>query len=228
MKEKKFFVYEHVNKINGKKYVGITSRAKPEDRWGSNGVNYKECTYFYSAIEKYGWDGFNHNILYSNLSKDDACKIEMQLIESQQLQNREYGYNLKEGGTVAKMPKEICEKISKAMIGNKNNLGRIFNEETRRKISENQKGKIFTEEHKRRISEAKKGKTHKPISEESRKKISDAYPNKRKVYCVETDKVYNSTHECARELGLTSTNIVKVCKGKFKSTKGYHLNYYDN
>lgn len=226
--DKKFFVYEHVNKINGKKYVGITSRDKPEYRWGSNGINYKECTHFYAAIEKYGWDNFEHKILFEGLSEKEACKIEMQIIEEQQLQNREYGYNLKEGGTAAKMPKETCEKISKAMMGNKNNLGRVLSEETKRRISEIQKGKTFTEEHKRRISEAKKGKTHKPLSVESRQKIANAYPNKRKVYCVETDKVYNSTQECARELGLLSTNIVKVCKGKFKSTKGYHLKYYDN
>lgn len=228
MNKKEFFVYEHVNKINGKKYVGITSRDKPEYRWGANGINYKECTYFYSAIEKYGWNNFEHNILYEGLTEEDACKIEIQLIEQQQLQNRKYGYNLKEGGTTAKMPKEICEKISKAMIGNKNNLGRTLSEETKRKISEIQKGRKFTEEHKKKISEAKKGKSHKPISAESRQKIADAYPNKKRVYCVETDKIYNSTHECARELGLTSTNIVKVCKGKFKSTKGYHLKYYDN
>ena len=32
-------VYMHVNKINGKKYVGITSQ-KPEERWKNNGIGY--------------------------------------------------------------------------------------------------------------------------------------------------------------------------------------------
>ena len=50
----KWTVYIHVNKTNGKCYVGITTQ-KPYDRWGSNGCNYKGQV-FYNAIRKYGWD----------------------------------------------------------------------------------------------------------------------------------------------------------------------------
>ena len=59
-----YTVYQHKNKINGKIYIGITSK-DPEKRWGHNGYNYKSSSYFYSAIQKYGWDNFEHNILFT-------------------------------------------------------------------------------------------------------------------------------------------------------------------
>ena len=47
-----YSVYMHINKINNKKYVGITSR-KPEVRW-QNGTAYNRNPHFNAAIEKYG------------------------------------------------------------------------------------------------------------------------------------------------------------------------------
>ena len=38
-----FTVYEHINRTNGKRYVGITER-RPEDRWGTDGYNYRHSS----------------------------------------------------------------------------------------------------------------------------------------------------------------------------------------
>ena len=72
-----YTVYQHKNKINGKVYIGITMQ-EPEKRWGVNGRNYKSSPHFYSAIQKYGWDNFEHNILYTNLTKEEACLKEQE------------------------------------------------------------------------------------------------------------------------------------------------------
>ena len=74
-----FCVYVHTNKINNKKYVGQTCQ-KPESRWGNQGCGYKGCLLFERAIQKYGWDNFEHKILYSNLTQKEACAYESLLI----------------------------------------------------------------------------------------------------------------------------------------------------
>ena len=72
-------VYLHTNKINNKKYVGITSR-NPLVRW-NNGNGYTSNKHFFNSIKKYGWkNGFEHEILYVNLSEEQAEKIEKELI----------------------------------------------------------------------------------------------------------------------------------------------------
>ena len=95
--ERKYCVYCHTNKVNGKKYVGITSR-KPEKRWGKNGKGYKCCPYFYRAIKKYGWDTFTHDILFKELSKEEAESKEIELIAEWDLNNTKFGYNITKGG----------------------------------------------------------------------------------------------------------------------------------
>ena len=73
----KWTVYMHINKLNNKKYVGITSR-NPNERWGKNGNRYKSSPHFYSAIQKYGWDNFEHIILKDNLTSEEADKLEIE------------------------------------------------------------------------------------------------------------------------------------------------------
>lgn len=221
-----YTVYQHKNKLNGKMYFGITSRS-PIERWGSNGANYKSTPHFYSAIQKYGWDNFEHNILRENLTKEEACSIEKELISKYKTQDRRFGYNVLEGGQAPALPKEVREKMSMSMLGNKNGFGHPCSEEKKKKISDAQKGKKLSDEHKSKLSEAAK-KKHVPCSEDKKKVLSQNYPNKRKIYCVETNTVYSSVQECARQLNLYATNISKVCNGIHHTTGGYHLKYYDD
>lgn len=93
-------VYKHTNKINNKCYIGITF-LPPEKRWGKNGSHYKYCptshNCFCNAIKKYGWDNFEHDILFTGLSKEEACNKEKELIKFYS-SKVPHGYNLTEGG----------------------------------------------------------------------------------------------------------------------------------
>ena len=220
-----YTVYQHKNKINGKIYIGITMQ-KPENRWGNNGNNYKSSPHFYSAIQKYGWDNFEHNILFTNLTKEEACLKEQELIHYFNSMNRDFGYNSTSGGDIFTMNKETKQKISQALMGNQNGLGHQCSEEKKKKISEAQKGREFTEEHKQKLSEAAKSR-HVPCSEE-KKQILKEKSHKKPVYCEELNKVFESVQECGRQLGIPATNISKLCNGRGKTLKGYHLRYYSD
>ena len=97
-------VYKHTNLTNQKVYIGITSR-KPSSRWGLQGKGYKDQPKFFNAIEKYGWENFKHEVLYTNLSLEEALSFESQLIN--EYNSIEKGYNVCFYGKI-KTKKIIC------------------------------------------------------------------------------------------------------------------------
>lgn len=114
----------HTNKINNKKYVGITYQ-KPSLRWRSHGQGYKGCTYFYNAIKKYGWDNFEHKILLENLTEEEAEEKEIELIKfyGTQVPN---GYNIDAGGYSGS-----CFEKAIYMISNAGNIEKEFDSITK-------------------------------------------------------------------------------------------------
>ena len=214
---KEFIVYMHENKINHKKYIGITCQ-KPTQRW-RGGKGYK-IGLFKKAIDKYGWNNFNHFVLFEHLSKEDACQKERELIEQYKTMNNNYGYNLCEGGNLTlgyhhtEKSKEKMSTARKGMyIGEKNPMyGKSG-------IFAPMYGKHLTEEHKRKISEAKKG-NKKPYQEKLGKKIDQYDINGNFI------KTWNSISCAEQELNLKGTHISRVCRGKRKTTGGYVFKYH--
>ena len=96
IKDKCFTVYMHTSP-NGKRYIGITCQ-RPVRRWGGNGYGYIDNTYFWRAIQKYGWDNFQHEILFEGLTKEEAEQKEIELIAFYDSTNPSKGYNITTGG----------------------------------------------------------------------------------------------------------------------------------
>lgn len=103
-------VYVHIAP-NGKRYYGITKQ-KVEARW-KNGKGYGANEYFYRAINKYGWDNFEHIIIARGLSEEEAKWLEVELIREHDTSNREYGYNISLGGEAHKGHKHTEETRKK-------------------------------------------------------------------------------------------------------------------
>lgn len=106
-----YVVYIHKNILNGKVYVGQTCNLS--ERWRNNGKNYFNSIKFYNAIKKYGWDNFTHEVVYSNLNKQAADKLEKELIHK--YNSIEEGYNLKEGGSRGELSTKSLAKMSESL-----------------------------------------------------------------------------------------------------------------
>lgn len=104
-----YILYKHTCP-NGKVYIGITKQ-NPILRW-SNGFGYESQTYFFRAIVKYGWINIKHEILYDNLSEQEAKKLEIQLIKEYNSQDINYGYNIDLG--CIHIVSEECRKLASA------------------------------------------------------------------------------------------------------------------
>ena len=127
-KDKRYIVYVHENKINHMVYVGITSHSDHNMRW-RNGNGYKG-TYFYNAIQKYGWDGFTHKVVMEGLTQEEAFQAEKRLIKELRASDRRYGYNIADGGQfpgqAAFDALEKCHKDSMVKVVRLNDGNIIF------------------------------------------------------------------------------------------------------
>ena len=247
MKSKEYTLYRHVAP-NGKMYVGVT-RTSPRKRWGANGIRYKSNPYFYRAIQKYGWDNFKHEILFTNLTKDEASFAELVCVNVWDLTNPKYGYNINKGGIVGdRLSDETKQRLSDM------NRGKKLSQETKDKISKATRGKNHpfygkhhTPEAKRKISKARLGCTH-DVSLETRRKLSIANKGRKRteeerarfrggnspLACavVGLDKKtleivfeFDSIMDAERQTGIANTNISTCCCGKRQSAGGYIWKY---
>ena len=131
LRNRKYVVYKHTNLINGKVYIGQSCDYL--DRWRCGGKNYFQCIKFYNAIKKYGWDNFSHEVIYADLSKEEADDKEKSMIIK--YNSIEDGYNLKSGGSRGDLsPDSLC-KMSKTL-----RKGYIEHPERRKKISDALRG----------------------------------------------------------------------------------------
>lgn len=224
-----YTVYKHTSP-NGKVYIGITGR-NPIRRWGG-GSNYSKNEHFYRAILKYGWNNIKHEILYSDLSKEEAEQKETELIAHYKSNNPEFGYNITSGGgCFGKHSDETKRKISNALKGktpwNKGistipwNKGVPATEEQRKRLRELRKGqpspmkgKHLSEETKKLLSVAHKGK-----------KTGADHPRAKKIICVETRKIYSTIAEASKDTNILSASICHCCKGQTKTAGKLHWQY---
>lgn len=190
-----YVLYEHRNKVNGKRYIGITNNTTK--RWYGKGKHYERCSYFWNAIQKYGWDNFTHTILLSGLSREEANRLEIEYISEYKTQQKEFGYNLAAGGNNAPTM-----------------LGKHHSEETREKMRQSALGRVISEEQRKKHS--------KWMSENFRGKRN---PKSRAVRCINTGEVFESQRMAAQVKNVLQSKIWACCNGKQTHTHGLRWEY---
>lgn len=210
-----YIVYMHINKTNGKKYIGITSR-KPKSRW-KNGQGYIKQKRFYSAIVSYGWDGFEHIVLEDNLSKADAERREEELIKQYKSNDLKYGYNIENGGIIHKLSKEQKEHLRQC------NIGRKHTAETKNKMSESHKGLSSSWLTGRKQSEE-------TIKKRFQNMHGKGNPKAHKIYQYDLDGNYLNEYDCMQDAvnkyNLSgSSHISQCCNNKRLKAHGFMWSY---
>jgi group I intron endonuclease len=245
MEEVKGYIYRHwIVNDNGveKSYIGQTIN-NVNERW-KNGRGYKNSTKFARAINKYGWNSFNHEIIgvVESTSKEQLI-LDLNEWETYYISKYDSfhnGYNSTTGGDSGMtMSEESNYKKSITKIGKLNPMygkthteearqrisdsskGRKLDEETRQKISDSRKGIKFSDEHLANLSTSHIGNTH---SEETKKKMSNSRKGNKhwratKVVCLETGDVFNTVKEAQDFCG--SQKVCECCKGK-RNSAGTH------
>jgi group I intron endonuclease len=230
IEDKSWVVYIHRSPSN-KAYIGITCQ-KPENRWKSgNGYLRKNKNGEYkqpliaNAINKYGWDNFEHIIWAENLTQKQACTIEKTLISLFETNCNKYGYNVRDGGDASRLSEETRRKLSKIKQGH------IVSEETRKKISESKIGTVPSEEVRQKWSKIRTGElnpmSNKHHSEETKIKISEANkgnlgPNKGKRFSKETRQKISEAKKGQRHSDETRKKISQATAGSNNPNYGKH------
>lgn len=119
---KRFIIYKVTNKINGKIYIGQTSKTlKQRMRAHFNVSNNNPRTYFHKAINHYGKENFAFKELVICDSQEEAHKLEIEYIDH--FNSKIDGYNLTNGGegTLGWSPCDDWRKNQSRMRSGKNN-----------------------------------------------------------------------------------------------------------
>ena len=182
--------------------------------------------YLQKSWNKYGQSNFEFTIL-EECNDTQLNDRERFYIEKYNTLDRDYGYNLKEGGQdYNHFTDEIKMKMKEAIkasyddperrkIQKENALKQWANPETKKKImgeNNGMYGRHHSEESKRKMSEKKKG----TISWRR-----DRTP----VICIELNKVFQDATAAGNEMSLDGSCILKVCKGNRRTCGGYHWEF---
>jgi hypothetical protein len=202
-------VYRHIRlDTNEVFYVGI---GKEEKRaYNKN----RRSNFWKSIISK---TDYNVEILFNDLTWDEACEIERYLIKFYGRRDLNTGslINLTDGGDGVNGYKHTPERLLKMSINNKGripwniglpayNKGVKMSEEQRLKLI----GHTLTQEAKDKISDANKGRKR---TEDTNKKITDS--QKKIILNTETGIFYFGVKEAAESIGSVQVTLNSKLNG---------------
>lgn len=208
-------VYLITNNLNGKQYVGQTTKSIDtrfrRHCWASEYIkNMPICL----AIKKYGKENFSIEALAKCDNQEALDALESYYAKKLNTFSPN-GYNLKAGKGRGAMSEETKEKIRQANLGKKASI------ETRKKLSESHKGIRLSDEAKAKMSQRLKGRKFSP---EHLRKIAETRESKTVYQVVSPTGVHHEVRNMKQfciEHGLQPSNMSEVVNGKVKQHKGW-------
>ena len=235
--ERKWIIYMYTFP-NGKRYIGKTCQTLKQRQGSSEFISYKVCPVLWRAIQKYGVESIQQQILFENYMPDEyASRLEMLCIalfktNCNRYRNPQYGYNVTDGG--------------------EGSSGFHHSDETKKKLSEMKKNKPLSEEIKFKLKKARRKRiiqpmTGKHLSDETKEKISKAGTGRKRskesiqrtregisgyknykataVYCVELNRIFFTLSEAQNETGADRHMVKWCCDRTKEKAKGLHWRY---
>lgn len=231
MKEKLHQVYLITNIVNGKVYVGQTSRRNGDGYikrfkihlWESKKLKTKRLA---MAIRKYGEDKFVVELIEDNIPSSKINEREIYWIDYYKSFDNRIGYNMTLGGTGVKgyeFPIEVKEKLKKSTYNYMQQLKQNKEEFEKRnnKISYSLKSKHMklTEEQKKKISDFAKTRTGEKnpfyghhFSEKSKELLSIQNGVAINMYDLKTGVIVKSFNSSIRAAQYLFENNIINCK----------------
>ena len=228
-----FEVYCITNKVNGKLYVGVTTKGY-KNRFASHVWHSRKssgnCRALYNAMRKYGQSAFSVELIDTASSFEEMNQLERKYI-AQLGSLHPNGYNLTDGGDAGSFAEETRLMASKRLKGkplsekNRKGLVRAWADpELRKKRCNAIKKAMSRPEVKAKINGAQKGKPKSARHIENLRKARAS-----SVVCVETGKVFEAIVDAVnwvRSQGkypkANHAKIIRALKREDYTAYGYH------
>lgn len=200
-------IYKIINTITLKVYIGKT--IKPLDYRFKRHIinaNKKVNRYLYDSINYYGKDAFKIEVV-EECAEELLCEREIYWISVHKSNQKEFGYNMTDGGDGGKMQPESIEKMRLKKIGRKTS------DETKKKQSESHVGKHVGD-----LNVAKRPEVKEKISKTLKKKYKNG-----EIKSTLQENILKS----GKKLGFNSnhSDITKEKMSKFRLGKTYEELY---
>lgn len=171
---KKFYkyhvLYETVNNVNGKKYIGAHSTNNLNDSYLGSGVK------LVNAINKYGKENFTKKIIQFFDSRESLLEAEKVIVNENVVNDKNY-YNVSLGG-MSFIDSLVNLDNSEAFISHQSKAGKNGGKAFYNKLNDNQKTEWHVKGGKASINPGGYD-----MSEAGKKNISEARKNSKKYSC---------------------------------------------
>lgn len=225
-----YYIYKVTNKINGKIYIGKTGNFK-ERRWQHERCYEKEDCVFHRAIQKYGKENFEWEIIDEASGLENAYELEKKYIKEYNSHIKDNGYNMTKGGAGGAAPNVrpiVCLTLSGKFVKKYESAAEAEREDGFNNVNVllNCKEKLLTCKNHMFMFEDDYLKNGAKIYKKPKS------PRARKIIQCDMNgnfiNEYKSVQEAASKTGANRTTISGVLSGTYKSANGFIFIYKED